>query len=229
MSLLVYFWNHLLYIPLFNVLIWLYNGLAHENLGIAVIYLTIALRVVLLPLSVVSERNKVRYLILEQKVSEARKSFKNDPVALKERVRKFLKEYKINPWAKTVVLGVQALVLVLLYQVFIGGITRYKMNVLYAGIARPEVLNTKFHGFELGLSDWRWAAAVGIILFLELYLAQRRKEVSRTEQLYAIFFPLMSFVLLWILPMVKSVFILTTLAFSFMLGMFRSWFYPSKK
>lgn len=229
MIFLAYFWNHFLYIPLFNILIWLYNGVAQGNLGVAVIMLTVALRMALLPLSIVSVRSNARYKLLEKKVETVQKELKNDPEAIKDEVRKLLRQHRINPWAKTLVIAVQALVLILLYQVFIGGLTRYKMDVLYPNVHRPEVLNTKFYGFELGTRDWRWAAVVALVLFAEIYLSQRGKKNSSTEQLYAIFFPLMSFFALWALPMVKSIFILTSLAFSYILSMFGATFGGEKE
>ena len=51
------FWYLFLYQPLFNALIWIYSNIASGNLGWAVIWLTVFLRVVLLPLTFVSERN----------------------------------------------------------------------------------------------------------------------------------------------------------------------------
>ncbi len=229
MDFLGYIWTNWLYIPVFNALIWLYNDLAKENLGYAVIILTIALRFVLLPLSVISERNKIKYRKLADKVAVLEKDFKNDPVALKVKVRELFKRSRVNPWAKTAVLVIQGLMLVLLYQVFIGGLTRYKLNVLYPWIEKPEIINTRFFGFELGIRVWRWAASVGIILFLENYLDQRKRKTTKGEQLYAIFFPIMSFLVLWALPMVKSLFILTSLGFSYILSMFKGLFIAEKK
>lgn len=229
MNFLGYIWTNWLYIPIFNALIWLYNGPAKENLGYAVIILTIGLRLVLLPFSVISEKNKVKYRILGEKVDILKKDFKNDPVALKTHVRELFKKNKVKPWAKTLVLAVQGLALVLLYQVFMGGLTRYKMNVLYPWVEKPEIINTKFFGFELSVRDWRWAAVVGLILFLENYLEQRKRKTTKGEQLYAIFFPLATFYLLWLLPMVKSVFILTSIGFSYILSMFKGVFVSEKK
>ncbi|KKR48696.1 MAG: Membrane protein insertase, YidC/Oxa1 family [Candidatus Magasanikbacteria bacterium GW2011_GWC2_40_17] len=228
MDFLGYIWTNWLYIPVFNALIWLYNGPAKENLGYAVIILTIGLRLVLLPFSIVSERNKIKYNKLSEKVGEMQKDYKKDPEALKEKVRELLKKSKVNPWAKILVLAIQALMLVLLYQVFIGGIARYKLNVLYPTVEKPEIIYTQFYGFELGIRDWRWAAVVGLVLFAENYLIQRKVKPNRSEQLYAIFFPIMSFLLLWALPMVKSIFILTSLAFSYFLSLFKGMFAPEK-
>ncbi|MBI5229955.1 MAG: membrane protein insertase YidC [Candidatus Magasanikbacteria bacterium] len=220
MSFLAYFWNTFLYIPLFNALIWLYNGYANENLGYAVIYLTIVLRFLLLPLSFVSARSHTRYQFVEKKFAELKKSYKEDTVKLKEEARKLMKKYKVSPWAKGLLLFIQGLVLVLLYQVFIHGITYSKLNVLYPGIARPELINTDFYGFDIGQHSVLWPAIVGLVLFLEIYIDQRRHKEGLTtnDYLYAILFPLMSVFLLWLLPMVKSLFILTSLAFSYILG-----------
>ncbi len=229
MDILGQIWNNYLYIPVFNALIWLYNGPAQENLGYAVLILTVALRIVLLPFSIVSERNKMQYKILNEKAEMIRRDYKNDSIAMREKIRSLLKIHKVKPWAKTVVLGIQALMLVLLYQVFIGGLTRYKLNVLYPGIDKPEIINTKFYGFELAIRDWRWAAVVGAVLFIEIYFEQKNRKTTRGEQLYAIFFPILSFAVLWILPMVKSLFILTSLAFSYILSLLRGSLSGEKK
>ncbi len=231
MNIIVSIWNNFLYIPVFNALIWLYNNWAEGNLGYAVIILTVGLRLALLPLSIVSERNKMHYQIFDKKITEAQKAYKNDRVLLKEKIRGLLKKYKINPWAKTMTLAIQALMLVLLYQVFIHGITRSKLNVLYPLVERPEVINTNFYGFELGAHNIGWAAVVGAVLFIEIYLDQRKRRVgvTRNEQIYAIIFPIMSFLALYALPMVKSLFILTTLAFSYTLSLLRAAFYPASE
>ena len=47
-------WYSYLFDPLFNGLMLLYNTVAHENLGLAVVYLTIGIRLVLLPFSIIS-------------------------------------------------------------------------------------------------------------------------------------------------------------------------------
>ena len=221
MSFLAYFWNTFLYVPLFNALIWLYNGYTNENVGYAVIYLTLILRFILLPLSFASARSQARFQIMEKKFAELKKSYKEDTIKLKEEARKLMKKYKVSPWAKGLSLFIQGLVLVLLYQVFIHGITYSKLNVLYPGIARPELINTDFYGFDIGVRSILWPAIVGVVLFLEIYIDQRRHKEGLTtnDYLYAILFPLMSIFLLWLLPMVKSLFILTSLVFSYILAL----------
>lgn len=216
-------WHDFLYTPLLNFLIWLYNGPAFGNLGVAIIYLTIIIRVVLLPFTVVSERSKILYEKLGQKIDKIGQDFKNDPIQKKETIRKVMREHRVSPWAKVMVLGVQALTLVLLYQVFIGGING-KLGDLYSWVAHPDFINTNFLGFDLGeLRNLFWSGLVGIVLFLEIFIDYRSKEggITKSEVAYMIFFPAACFFTLWLLPMAKSIFILTSICFSFLVIFFR--------
>lgn len=219
-------WHDVLYTPLLNVLIWLYNVPAFGNLGVAIIYLTIIIRVVLLPFTVVSERSKILYGKLSQKIDKISQDFKNDPIQKKEMIRKVMREHKVSPWAKVMVLGVQALILVLLYQVFIGGING-KLGDLYSWVTRPDFINTDFFGFDLGeTKNLFWSGLVGAILFIEIFIDYRSKStgLTKSEVAYMIFFPAACFFLLWILPIAKSIFILTSLCFSFVVIFFRQMF-----
>lgn len=217
MEILSVFWNQYLYIPLFNLLVWFYLNYSLFNLGIAVIILTIVLRVALLPFSILDERGKIVSEQIAKKVKEIEKDFASDPVKKKQEIRKFLKEEKVRPWAKAVVLGVQALVLVLLYKVFIGGInTEEKLHLLYRSIPRPDFINVNFLWFDISKTDLIAPAIVAGYLLAEILINQvgRKKAVTVKEQTYAIIFPVASFVILAMLPAVKSIFILTSLIFS---------------
>lgn len=214
-------WNDWLYAPLLNALIYLYNGIAGQNLGVAVIFLTIILRIALLPFTVASVRNEGFYEKLDEQVKKIRRAFKNDPVLQKQEIRDFLHKNRIHPWAKAVVLGVQILVLVLLYQVFLGGINFNKLIELYPWISRPDFVNTNFLGWEIGERyTYFWPAIVAVVLYLEIYFEQRPRHGSlmNSDLVYRYFFPLISFLALYILPIAKSIFILTSLLFSLMMG-----------
>ena len=226
-------WNDFLYRPLFNLLIWLYNNWADQNMGWAIVYLTIILRIVLLPFTIVSERDKIKNMDLSEEMSRIGKEHRNDPVLKKEEVRRALKRRKVRPWAKALVLGIQALVLLLLYQVFIQGITGEKMfNSLYPVIDFPGKINNIFYGFDLGARyDIFWAGLVAVWLILEIYIDYKRRKISlkQADLMYFTLFPLAAFIALWWLPMVKALFILTTLVFSVIISGFMRVFFKPKK
>ncbi|MBP7060891.1 MAG: hypothetical protein KBA91_02850, partial [Candidatus Moranbacteria bacterium] len=68
-------WNDFLYQPLFNFLIWVYNNWTDMNFGWSVVYLTVILRLVLLPFTLVSERNRVRNAELADDVRKLAKEY----------------------------------------------------------------------------------------------------------------------------------------------------------
>lgn len=227
-----FFWNDYLYRPLLNILIWLYNNWAGQNLGWAVVILTVALRVMLLPFSIITERNAVRYERLHERIAGLEKAFKNDPVQLKEEIRNVMHQYRVSPWAKTVVLGILGLVLVLLYQVFLGGMAPVTIaRALYEWNDPPGVVDTMFFGFDIAARSLLWSGAAGVWVFLDLYWTQRKsaQPASKGEVMYIIFFPLFVFALLWWLPMVKSLFILTAMAFSGTITVLRKAFVRTPK
>lgn len=226
-------WNTYLYEPVFNLLIWIYNNWANENMGWAVIYLTVLLRVVLLPLSILTERSIAKNEEVEAEIVKLAKEFNYDKVAQKQEIRKRLKMKRIQPWAKALSLGIQALVFLLLYQVFIGGIIGQKMQkTLYYFVDFPGEINKYFYGFDLKAThSIFWAGIVGLWILAEVYLEFRKRKhaLHRGDLLYFIFFPTFVFLFLWVLPMVKSLFILTTMAFSLLVHILLIPFFSTKK
>lgn len=218
------FWHDSLYTPLLNFLMFLYSGPASGNLGVAIIELTVILRVLLLPLSVVEEKNRARYERLNERIDVIERDFKTDHVMRKDKIRELLKEHKVSYWSKVVLLGIQALVLILLYQVFIGGIRFTSAEALYSWVNAPSVINTNFLGFDLAQHSLMWAGAVGILLFLQIYAVQKRREhlVTRSDIMYMFLLPIFTVIVLLLLPMVKSIFILTSMLFSVLVFMIRS-------
>ncbi len=210
-------WHDFLYTPLLNFLIFLYDGPAYGNLGVAVIELTVALRLVLLPFTLLEERNRYRFEQLNKRIEAIERDFKTDHVRRDEKIRELLKSQKVSYWSKVLVLGVQALVLVLLYQAFLGGIRFTHEESLYSWVSMPFQINTNFLGFDIAeRRTLFWPSVVAVLLFLQIYTEQKQREhlIKRSDVMYLFLFPIFTFVALFILPMVKSLFILTSMLFS---------------
>jgi YidC/Oxa1 family membrane protein insertase len=211
-----------LYQPLFNVLIVIYSSIAGLNMGWAVVILTLMLRVVLLPLSILSElgRKKKKQALTE--IAQLQHDHRNDFVLQKEAIRKILKRHKIYPWAKATSLAIQALVFVLLYQVFVSGISGEKVfETLYPFVDYAGRINRMFFGIDL--KETHHVALPGLValfFFATTYidLKFRRKHVTQGDLAYLIFFPASIFVFLWVLPVVKSLFFFTSILFSFVVN-----------
>jgi YidC/Oxa1 family membrane protein insertase len=213
---LSWFWTTYFYAPLYNALIWLYNGPAEQNLGLSVIFLTVGLRLVILPLTILSERNKHVYAKVEEQIAEIERTYKNDHEKQKDRIRELLKEHRVSPWSKTAALAFQALVFLLLYQVFMNGIRLNSFDVLYQGIVHPDFVWTRFLGTDLAKRSFVWSGMIGLWLYLEIAAEQHKRKdtVTKAELFYRIAFPAFTFLALFFLPSVKSIFILTSMVFS---------------
>lgn len=211
-------WIEFLYRPLFNALIYIYNNWTEQSMGWAIIILTFLLRLILLPFTIIDERNKAKNAKLYEEIISLQQGYKGDPILMKEEVRKLLKKRHVQPWAKAVVLGIQALVFVLLYQVFVQGTTGEQIaRMLYPSINYPAIINTNFYGFNIKAShDYIWSGVVAIWLMMEIYFGMRERKtgVSGGDLAYFIFFPMFVFLFLWALPMVKALYVLTSMIFS---------------
>lgn len=215
-------WKEVLFRPVFNLLIFLYNNYSFMNMGVAVIYLTIILRVILFPFSLKSFKSKSFYHDLGVKIQEINKDYGTDYIKKKEMVRKLLRKNRVNPWAQVVVLGAQFLVLILLYQVFIGGINmRDKIQYLYPFVNPPDFINKNFLWFDISQTNWPASILTGFILFLEISLTQYIKQniLTKKDQIFKIVFPFFTALMLGILPAVKTIFILTSILISIIMIM----------
>lgn len=217
---LEFIWGDFLYKPIFNLLIILYEYNNAFNLGLAVIYLTVIFRILLLPFTFFAQRNKVRYEMLSNEVEKIKEDYRHDPEQAKTEVRRSMKKYKIRPWAKAIVLGVQGVVLIVLYQVFMGGINN-KFDALYPSIATPDFVQLSFMGINLAEKNVLLSVVVGVILFFEIFFFQRKMKnmLTKSDIVFRYFFPLFSAIFLSILPSVKSIFILTSILFTIIVSL----------
>ncbi len=211
-----YLWHTFLYDPLLNALIALYNGPARQNLGIALVELTVLLRILLLPLTVISWRARTRYDSLRHKVHVLEETHRNDAERRKEALRELLKRHHINPWAKASVLAIQFVVLIVLYQVFVDAVRHNDFTGLYIWNTAPDFLNTRFLGLDLSHRSIIWPALIGILLYLDLWLDQRKRRgtLTNSDVAYRVTFPTASLLILYALPTGKSVFVLTSILFT---------------
>lgn len=229
------FWNEVLYRPLFNFLIWMYNNWTNQNMGWAIINLTVMLRLLLLPFTISAEHGKIKNRELVDELKRIEKGYKKDPILKNQEIRKALKNKKIKPWSSAISLGVQLLVLVLLYQVFISGLAGKQVEILkllYDFVDFPGNINTLFYGFELNASHGLIGPGL-VMAFLMVYIYSEyhkyKVKLNKGDLAYFLLFPLGTFIVLYYLPMAKSLFIFTSLCFSVIVQFFMIILFKPKK
>lgn len=215
---MVEIWQEYLFRPSFNLLIWIYNEWTQQNMGWAVVYMTVLIRLCLLPFSVLEVRNQVKNEELYDEIKVIQSGYNKDPVLMKDEIRRVLQKRKVQPWVKAIILGIQGIMFFLLYQVFVVGATGERLlRNLYPSVKIPGSINPMFLGFDITAPyDYFWSGIVTIWLALEIYLGLRRRKtgVKQGDMAYFVLFPMFVFFFLWFLPMVKALFFLTSMVFS---------------
>ena len=144
-------WHLLLYQPIVNALIFLYQLLFH-NLGLAIIVLTVAIRSFLLPLTLSSMRAANKMKELAPEINKLKKKHGKDQQAFAKAQMELYKQHGANPAAGCLPQIIQLVVLIALYQAFIlilradGDIIQKINQVLYSSLRLPTetVINTRF-------------------------------------------------------------------------------------
>ena len=140
-------YNTILYQPLFNLLIWLYNIVPGNDIGLAIIILTVLIRLVLLPLYWQSIRSQRALQEIQPKVDELRSKYKDDKEKLAAEMMNIYKENKVNPFSSCLPLLIQLPFLIAVYQVFRHGLNGESLELLYSFVANPGSINSVSLGF----------------------------------------------------------------------------------
>ncbi|OGG37327.1 hypothetical protein A2110_02290 [Candidatus Jorgensenbacteria bacterium GWA1_54_12] len=101
-----------------SVLQWLYNNLAFHNLFVAILLLTLAVRVVLFPLFYKSSKDQLVMRELSPKMEEIKTLYKDDRQKQAEELMRLYKEHKLNPLSGILILVVQLPIFIALFKVF---------------------------------------------------------------------------------------------------------------
>lgn len=163
-------YNEVLYRPLANALVFLTSLLPGHDVGLAIILLTLLVRLILFPLSHKSLLTQIKLKSLEPEIKKI-KSEAKDGAEQGRRTMELYRERGVSPFSGCLTLLIQLPILIALYQVFWKGISFGGLE-LYSFVARPDFIQTKFLGFlDLAGRSWSLAALAAISQFLQIRLA----------------------------------------------------------
>ena len=158
-------WNIVLYEPLLNALAFLVSVIPGGDVGLAVIILTIIVKLLLLPLShrPITSQSEMNLLTPELNKIKASGASKEEQA---RQTFELYKKHKVNPFSGCLLVLIQIPIIFALYYVFLRGIS-FENGYLYSFIHVPSNINTIF----LGLIDiTQKSAALGILAGISQYL-----------------------------------------------------------
>ena len=167
------FFNIVFYNPIYNALVALVAFIPGGDVGVAVILITLIIRLILLPFSLSAARTQRAIKILEPKLKELKEKHKGNKEKEAVETLALYKEARVNPFASILTVFVQIPVLLGLYWVF-----RYEpftvINIarLYSFTPIPHTISLEFIGLisVMGKS-MTLAIFAGISQFLQAHSA----------------------------------------------------------
>jgi YidC/Oxa1 family membrane protein insertase len=176
---MVALFNTIIFEPLLNFLVVVTNFLPGNDLGFAIIIVTVIIRVLIYPLSGKALKSQKRLTELQPKIKEIQNKHKNDRQKQSQAIMEFYKKEGINPFAGCLPLLIQLPIIIGLYRVFLVDLSTSEINeYLYSFVAAPEVIHTNFLGLvELTQPSLVLAVLAGLSQFVlsKLTFKQRKK------------------------------------------------------
>ncbi len=175
----------LLYQPIFNLLVFLYNIIPGGDIGSAIIALTILIKIALWPLMHQSLKSQKALQEIQPKIEEIKVRNKDNKEALAKEMMELYQHEKVNPLSSCLPMLVQLPILIALYRVLLVGFDPSLFSELYSWVANPGEINSVFLGvINLAETSILLAVLAGIFQFFQTRMLMSKKppkEVSKSE------------------------------------------------
>ncbi len=160
--------HEVLYRPLFNLLIWLYNVIPGADIGFAIIALTVVVKLVLWPLTQASLKSQKALQDLQPKLDELKAEHKDNKEALAKAMMELYSKEKVNPLSSCLPILVQIPILIALYKVLSDGLHAESLGALYQFVQNPGTIDAMFLGkMNLGERSILLAILSGIFQYIQ--------------------------------------------------------------
>ncbi|MDD5031937.1 MAG: YidC/Oxa1 family membrane protein insertase [Patescibacteria group bacterium] len=170
------------YQPILNLLVWLYNIIPGQDLGLAIIALTILIKAVLLPLSKQAIKSQKALQDLQPKIDELKKKYGDKKDEMGRAMLLLYKENKVNPFSSCLPLLIQLPFLWAVFMVFRDGLAGDSLNLVYSFISRPEAVNSMSLGFlELAKPNVYLALLAGAAQFWQAKMMMTKKPAIKNS------------------------------------------------
>jgi YidC/Oxa1 family membrane protein insertase len=140
-------YNAVLYEPIFNILVFFYNIVPGHDIGLAIILLTILIKLILSPFFVQSIKAQRSMQRLQPKLDELKEKYKDNKEKLGPAIMELYQKEKVSPFSSCIPILIQLPFLIAVYQVFRVGLGDGSLDVVYSFIYNPGQINHIAFGF----------------------------------------------------------------------------------
>lgn len=174
---MTYLWNLLFYKPLYNILVFLINHVPNYSIFIAVIILTIIVRLIIFPLSYKSIRTQLQTKVLQPELDKIKKEVADKQEQAKLTLELY-KKYNVNPFSSFLVMLIQLPIILALYWVIKNIGAGVNGEVLYSFVKIPAQLNFASFGVHLAEKSYILAFLTGFTQYIYLSISSSMKNNS---------------------------------------------------
>jgi len=135
------------YEPILNLLVFLYNVIPGHDIGLAIIAMTVIIKLILLPLSKQSIKSQKSLQTLQPKIDEFKKKYANNKEEQGRAMMQLYRQEKVNPFSSCLPLLIQLPFLWAVFIVFRDGLSNQALNDIYSFIYNPGTINAISLGF----------------------------------------------------------------------------------
>lgn len=170
----------LIYDPLYNGLVFLVGVVPNHDMGLAVVALTVVVRVIIYPLSRRAIEAQLAMKKIAPEVEALKKQFKNNSPEQSQAIFALYKARGVHPFASFGLVLVQLPILIALYWVFYGsGFPQVDMALLYSFVPTPAGITMHFLGFiDMGSRSVLLALLAAATQFIYTRLSMGPREAA---------------------------------------------------
>ena len=230
----------IIYQPFLNLLVFIYWALLqlprfpHADMGMAVIIFTVALRFLMMPITLRATRTEKERFEIESKIKEINAKHVTDPVAQKQEMKTVLKERPSMVFSEVVNLVIQVAIALMLWRIFAKGLGGEDLHLLYPFTPHPPLpYNLVFLGiYDLTHPHMSLNILQALLVFIleTIHLMtspypHTRKDAVRLQ----LILPIVAFIFFSMMPAGKKLFVIVTLTFSIIFSLLRHGYHLIRK
>ncbi|MBT4153670.1 MAG: membrane protein insertase YidC [Candidatus Magasanikbacteria bacterium] len=171
------FFVTILYQPIFNGVIGLYNLI--PDIGAVILIITVIIKLALYPMTTKSIKAQKSLSDLQPKLADLKKKH-TDKQVLAQETMKLYKEHKVNPFGSCLPLLIQLPIFIALYWVLKDVFTADRFDLLYTFVSQPESINPMSLGFiNLAEINPFLAVCAGLSQFWQAKMFQKKKAPEK--------------------------------------------------
>ncbi|MDD2487427.1 MAG: YidC/Oxa1 family membrane protein insertase [Candidatus Gracilibacteria bacterium] len=182
------FFSTIFYAPVYNLFVFLISFLPGHNLGLAIILVTLIIRLLILVPQHHILMNSKKMQSIQPKIKEIQTKYKGDQSKIGMELLELYKKEKVNPMGSCLPLLIQFPLLIVLYWVISGITNSANYFYLYGPLQSFDTskINANFLGLDLIKQEWKsgiiLAIIIGLAQFVQIKASLTIHKTTKTKQ-----------------------------------------------